>query len=60
MEKKIFFMQTEINGGNTAHKMVYDKEKVLHIMKMAKKNLNAIILMEKKKEIKSYFMKMET
>ena len=34
MEKKIFFMQTEINGGNTAHKMVYDKEKVLHIMKI--------------------------
>ena len=53
-------MQMETNKENSAHKMVKDKEKVFYIMKMAKKNLNAIILMEKKKEIKSYFMKMET
>jgi hypothetical protein len=43
MEKKIFFMQTEINGGNTAHIMANDKEKELNIMKVGKQNLNAFI-----------------
>ena len=43
MGKKIVFMQMETNKENTVHKMVNDKEKGLHIMKMAKKNLNANI-----------------
>ena len=60
METKNVFMQMETNVENTVHKMVNDKEKELNIMKMAKKNLNAIIKMIIKKENKSDFMKVET